>query len=261
MDREIIPTTVPPTPDRQSLGGSSVVSNLSSLSGRSGTSIEGSPVWMTAIFNYDAVCDDELSLRPGVQVKVLSKHYKISGDEGWWTGEVNNKVGIFPSDFVRKQEIVDQVSPDGEDNRLFAIRYEELEFLKVIGVGGFGKVSHAIWRNEDVAVKEALLDPGEDINVIQENTRQEAKLFWLLNHQHIVMLKGVCLQSPNLCLVMEYCRGGALNRVIRKKSLPPDVTVDWALQITNGMHYLHEEAALQILHRDLKSSNSEYFNM
>ena len=252
------PTAVPPTPDRQSVGGTSVLSNLSSLSGRSGTSLENSPIWMTAIFNYDAVGDDELSLRPGVQVKVLSRDCKISGDEGWWTGEVNNKVGIFPSDFVRKQEIVDQVSPDGEDNRLFEIRYDELDLVKVIGVGGFGKVSHAIWRNDDVAVKEALLDPGEDISVIQENTRQEAKLFWLLNHRNIVMLKGVCLQPPNLCLVMEYCRGGALNRVLPKVCLPPDVMVDWALQITSGMFYLHEEAALQIIHRDLKSSNSKW---
>ena len=26
-------------------------------------------------------------------IEVLSKDYKISGDEGWWTGKCNGKVG------------------------------------------------------------------------------------------------------------------------------------------------------------------------
>ena len=254
MDRGIA-SKVPPTPDRQSVGGSSVLSNLSGLSG---SSVDGNVVWMTAIFNYDAQEDDELSLRPGVQVKILSKDSKISGDEGWWTGEVNSKVGIFPSDFVRKQEVVDQVSPDADETRPFEINFNELTLEEVIGVGGFAKVYYGNWRGEDVAVKTALLDPSEDINVILENTRQEAKLFWVLNHPNIVMLKGVCLTPPNLCLVMEYCRGGALNKVLVNNYLSPSIMVDWLLQITVGMHYLHEEAALPLLHRDLKSSNSKF---
>ena len=44
---------------------------------------------------------------------------------------------------------------------------------------------------------------------------QEGKLFWLLKHQNIVGLLGVCLEEPNFSLVMEYARGGALNRALR----------------------------------------------
>ena len=62
---------------------------------------------------------------------------------------------------------------------------------------------------------------------------------------------------PNLCLVMEYARGGQLNVVVQKYSLPPEVIVDWALQIARGMQYLHEEARVHVVHRDLKSSNSK----
>jgi hypothetical protein len=40
------------------------------------------------------------SLRRGTLVEVLSTDAHISGDEGWWTGRVGNKVGIFPSNFV-----------------------------------------------------------------------------------------------------------------------------------------------------------------
>ena len=36
--------------------------------------------------------EDELGLTKGDVIEVLSKDYKISGDEGWWTGKCNGKV-------------------------------------------------------------------------------------------------------------------------------------------------------------------------
>ncbi len=251
-------------PDRQSLGGVSAVSGVSGVSGISSSvsgisigSVGSNPMW-TAVFDYEAANDDELTLHRGVQVKVLSKDAKISGDEGWWTGEVDNRVGIFPSNFVTKPEVVDQVSPEGHENRPFEVDYSDLEIREVIGVGGFGKVFRALWHGDEVAVKEARHDPDEPISVTLENVRQEAKLFWLLNHPNIIMLKGVCLHVPNLCLVMEYARGGSLNRVLAGRHIPPDTLVDWAMQIANGMYYLHELAPMPLIHRDLKSSNSKY---
>ncbi len=46
------------------------------------------------------VGEDELSLSKGDEIEVLSKDYKISGDEGWWTGKCGGKVGVFPCNFV-----------------------------------------------------------------------------------------------------------------------------------------------------------------
>ncbi|XP_035213319.1 mitogen-activated protein kinase kinase kinase 11-like isoform X2 [Stegodyphus dumicola] len=208
----------------------------------------------TAVYDYEAVGDDELSLRRGEQVEVLSKDSKISGDEGWWTGKIGDKVGIFPSNFVTQQDI-NRLEQVGNNSRPFEIPFSELELEEVIGVGGFGKVYRGFWRGEEVAVKAARQDPDEDISVTTENVRQEAKLFWLLNHPNIVTLKGVCLEEPNLCLVMEYARGGPLNRVLSGRKIPPDVLVNWAIQIARGMNYLHYEAPVSLIHRDLKSSN------
>ena len=49
-----------------------------------------------------------------------------------------------------------------------------------------------MWRGQEVAVKAARQDPDEEISVTIESVRQEAKLFWLLEHPNIAALKGDC---------------------------------------------------------------------
>ena len=65
----------------------------------SATGTVASGYW-TAVFEYEASAEDELSLRKGDLVEVLSKDSLVSGDEGWWTGVIEDRVGIFPSNYV-----------------------------------------------------------------------------------------------------------------------------------------------------------------
>lgn len=219
----------------------------------------------TAAYDYDASGEDELSLRRGDVVEVLSKDAAISGDEGWWTGKINHRVGIFPSNYVTYQPAVYRLpaasgSP-GAAERVpgspVHVPFGELVLQEIIGVGGFGKVYRGTWRDQEVAVKAARQDPDEDITATASSVKQEAKLFSMLLHPNIIRLEGVCLEEPNLCLVMEYARGGTLNRVLTGRRVPPHILVNWAVQIARGMQYLHEEAVVSIIHRDLKSSNSK----
>ncbi|XP_025192427.1 mitogen-activated protein kinase kinase kinase 10 isoform X3 [Melanaphis sacchari] len=212
------------------------------------------PLW-TAIYNYDAQGEDELSLKRGDIVEVLSTDAKISGDEGWWTGKLGDKVGIFPANFVTENNILENVTTVVGNAHITEIDFDELELEEVIGVGGFGKVYRGYWNNREVAVKAARQDPDEDISETVKNVKQEANLFWLLDNENIVSMLGVCLQIPNLCLIMEYARGGSLNRVLMGRKIRPDVLVDWAIQIARGMNYLHNGAPISLIHRDLKSSN------
>ncbi|KAK2913191.1 hypothetical protein QQF64_031162 [Cirrhinus molitorella] len=219
------------------------------------------PVW-TALFDYEASGKDELTLRKGDLVEVLSLDSEISGDEGWWAGKVNNKVGIFPSNYVSFKPsgygklpgsalgpaVVSELEPE-------AVDFGELSLEEVIGVGGFGKVYRGTWKGELVAVKAARQDPDEDISVTAQNVQNEARLFAMLRHPNIIALKGVCLQEPNLCLIMEYASGGALSRALAGRRIPPHVLVNWAVQIAQGMQYLHNEAIVPVIHRDLKSNN------
>jgi len=188
---------------------------------------------------------------------VLSTDAKISGDEGWWTGKLGDKVGIFPANFVTENNILENVTTVVGNAHITEIDFGELELEEVIGVGGFGKVYRGYWNNKEVAVKAARQDPDEDISETVKNVKQEANLFWLLDNENIVSMLGVCLQIPNLCLIMEYARGGSLNRVLMGRKIRPDVLVDWAIQIARGMNYLHNGAPISLIHRDLKSSNGE----
>ncbi|KAK5893799.1 hypothetical protein CgunFtcFv8_006636 [Champsocephalus gunnari] len=188
------------------------------------------PVW-TALFDYEASCKDELTLRKGDLVEVLSLDSEISGDDGWWAGKVDNKVGIFPSNYgsFKPTEfaklpctavvgeltpaVVSQFEPDVLD-------FRDLKLEEVIGVGGFGKVYRGTWRGLLVAVKAARQDPDEDISVTAQNVRQEARLFAMLTHPNIIALKGVCLQEPNLCIIMEYASGGGFEPGSGRASYP-----------------------------------------
>ncbi|XP_069966573.1 uncharacterized protein slpr isoform X1 [Bactrocera oleae] len=212
------------------------------------------PLW-SVLYDYDAKGEDELTLRRGQIVVVLSMDSNISGDEGWWTGKIGDKVGIFPSNFVTDQDpmLPDVPSAIG-DIQPHEIDYAELDVGEVIGAGGFCKVHRGYYSGEEVAIKVAP-QAGPDVESNRDNVLQEAKLFWVVKHENIVALRGVCLKPPDLCLVMEYARGGSLNHILARGKIPPDVLVNWAIQIARGMNYLHNEAPISIIHRDLKSSN------
>ncbi|XP_068159903.1 mitogen-activated protein kinase kinase kinase isoform X2 [Drosophila tropicalis] len=208
----------------------------------------------TALYDYDAQGEDELTLRRGQIVVVLSTDSEVSGDDGWWTGKIGNKVGVFPRDFVTDVDPLQQNVPSAIGNiQPHEIAYDELDIKEVIGSGGFCKVHRGYYDREEVAIKIAHQTGEDDMQRMRENVLQEAKLFWALKHENIAALRGVCLKTK-LCLVMEYARGGSLNRVLAGK-IPPDVLVNWAIQIARGMNYLHNEAPMSIIHRDLKSSN------
>jgi len=229
---------------------------------------------LDVIFDYMANGDDELTLRRGSKLEVLSTDESISGSRGWWTGRLvdSNSVGIFPANFV-----ADSAS------KLRIIDYNDLHIGETIGVGGFGHVYHGKFGDVDVAIKTAKsLASFCSIQITSQKSHgggsgdhdrsdamqqsliegllREARLFSHLKHRNIIQLLGVSpsLSTRNLYLVMEYAHGGALSYLLqqRQSGLYPTVFIEYAKQIADGMNYLHEEACEQrIIHRDLKCSN------
>ena len=89
---------------------------------------------------------------------MLSKDYKISGDEGWWTGKCNGKVGVFPCNFVAPYDLDFSDLNREELNHFYPphISYSQLKVSDMIGVGGFGKVFRGYFECKEVAIKEVL---------------------------------------------------------------------------------------------------------
>ncbi|CAI9738615.1 protein vav isoform X7 [Octopus vulgaris] len=59
--------------------------------------------YAVAIYDYSATATNQLSLRVGDRVAILSK---AGGDKGWWKGKILHygKVGYFPLTYVREEE-------------------------------------------------------------------------------------------------------------------------------------------------------------
>ena len=169
----------------------------------------------------------------------------------------NKKSSITSSNCYKNEKINEFVKIED----IPQYKFSELEIKKFIGSGGFSKVYHGIdlkdlKERKDVAVKELSINTRNGDKAIPD-FHQEAKLCWHLKHPYIIRLYGMCVDSPHYCLIMEYAKGGTLRRLLefRKTGLPPLTLIQWALQVAYGMQFLHEEAGITIIHRDLKSSN------
>lgn len=56
------------------------------------------------LFEYIPQNEDELELKVGDIIDISEEV-----EEGWWSGTLNNKLGLFPSNFVKELEVTDDV--------------------------------------------------------------------------------------------------------------------------------------------------------
>ena len=218
-------------------------------------------LWAVVVGDFQGIYGDELTLKAGERVEIVSKDVRVSRNIGWWTGRnERGKYGIFPGACVKI------LKKDGESDEEVSIEVEypfiimcsDIQLKEPIGVGGFGRVHRAIYKEQEVAVKVAKSTTFDLVKATQD-VITEAKKFAHLAHVNVCALIGVVLVK-DVCLVMEYAQGGALSEILHKKkiALPLDLILDWSHQLASGMNYLHTEIKPSLLHRDLKSSNSKY---
>ncbi|XP_044159658.1 mitogen-activated protein kinase kinase kinase 20 isoform X1 [Bufo gargarizans] len=128
------------------------------------------------------------------------------------------------------------------------IKFNDLQFYESCGGGSFGSVYRAKWLSQDkeVAVKKLL------------KIEKEAEILSMLSHRNIIQFYGAVLEPPNYCIVTEYAAGGSLYDFInsnRSEDMDMEHIMAWATDVAKGMHYLHMEAPIRVIHRDLKSRN------
>ncbi|CAN0902415.1 Cysteine-rich receptor-like protein kinase 43, partial [Linum grandiflorum] len=128
--------------------------------------------------------------------------------------------------------------------------------LNQLGHGGFGPVFKGLMPNgQEIAVKKLSLNSRQGV---REFTN-EVKLLLRIQHKNLVTLLGCCVEGPEKMLVYEYLPNKSLDYFLFDKQ--KSSSLEWTTRfrivtgVARGILYLHEEAPMRILHRDIKASN------
>ncbi|KAL7430498.1 hypothetical protein ACHAXH_001846 [Discostella pseudostelligera] len=139
---------------------------------------------------------------------------------------------------------------------------QEVILHRIIGEGTFGRVWSAKWGSSSVAVKEfvfaqaAVAGKSRQQQAIVEEIIGEAGMMAILRHPNVLQLFGCSLTAQAIWIVSELCSLGSLRQLLddRERVLSLEIRLSLALQVAEGMAYLHAQDP-PIIHRDLKSHN------
>jgi len=129
------------------------------------------------------------------------------------------------------------------------INKEDVVIGEVIAKGSFGMVKTGVYKKDGKAYKVAVKEVpmGQDEGSKLEDIRHEVDLMMEMRNPNVLDCFGFWFDNASAFIVMELCQKGDLFHV--KHDMSRDLKLDFLLQISCGMTYLHSK---QIVHRDLK---------
>lgn len=131
------------------------------------------------------------------------------------------------------------------------------EYVKTVGRGSFGvAVLVKDKDNKQYIVKQI------DISDMTERDKKEVTsevqmLAKLASHPFVVRYRLAFVEDPFLCIVMDYCQGGELHKVIaerrnKKKKFTEKEAKRMLTQLLLAVKHLHDH---HVIHRDMKTPN------
>ncbi|KAH0915930.1 hypothetical protein HID58_030376 [Brassica napus] len=124
-----------------------------------------------------------------------------------------------------------------------------------LGEGGFGSVFKGELSDGTIIAVKKLSSKSCQGNREFVN---EIGMISGLNHPNLVKLYGCCVEKDQLLLVYEYMENNSLALALSGRS---SLKLDWAARkkicvgIARGLEFLHEGAAMRMIHRDIKTPN------
>jgi tRNA A-37 threonylcarbamoyl transferase component Bud32 len=129
------------------------------------------------------------------------------------------------------------------------IPFNELEIGKEIGQGNYGRVCVGKWKQYRVALKFC-----QSRGKMDEFMREANLMIKLPPHPNVVQMYGVSIDGTQPIIVMEYCGGGSLDKLLfdTEEHISDEQKIRWLHEIALGMCHLHKH---NIIHRDLAARN------
>jgi len=128
---------------------------------------------------------------------------------------------------------------------------------ELIGRGSLGSVWQAMDQRTGrmMAVKEVLLQSGEEDDRFRASLQNEVDLYKDLRHPNIVSYLGNDLIGGRLCIYLEYMPGGSLSQLLSQfGALDEPLAAMYMRNLLEGLNYLHTRDPC-VLHRDIKGAN------
>lgn len=149
------------------------------------------------------------------------------------------------------RDILAGVAHHVDQNRLKVFDFDELEeatenFSPENKLGT--SVYHGVLHGKMLAVKRMSRDISKEVHILKR-----------INHFNLIALYGACEHGNMLYLVYELMENGCLKEWLRKKSSPEihswNCRIRIALDVANGLLYLHNFTSPAYVHKDITSSN------
>ncbi|CDJ49113.1 CMGC kinase, CK2 family, putative [Eimeria brunetti] len=140
-------------------------------------------------------------------------------------------------------------------------RVGEYEIVSVVGSGSFGKAVLVRDKTGRKLIMKLINTRQMNKEDIEEAKREIQVLSKLVDAPFIVHYRNAFNDTyhgyPHLCIVMDFCEGGDMAKLIRERKRQrkyfSEVTLrTWLLQLAIALDYMHKH---KILHRDLKPAN------
>ncbi|XP_073118909.1 serine/threonine receptor-like kinase NFP [Henckelia pumila] len=138
-----------------------------------------------------------------------------------------------------------------------------LDKYRVFGIDELKEATNGFdekWVIQGSVYKCAIDGEVYAIKRMKWNAYQELKILQKVNHGNLVKLEGFCIEpeEANCYLLYEYVENGSLNSWLHQRK---NEKISWktrlriAIDVANGLQYIHEHTRPKVVHKDIKSSN------
>lgn len=138
-----------------------------------------------------------------------------------------------------KQTVISRTTEPIKSKETRYIRFDDIVIGQKIGQGQFGKIYEGKWVGRKTFAIKKISFQSESRNICAQ-FRQLMSNVLKFSHKNVVKLYCACVESPDLCFVMEFMEGSLYDHLYVMESQFNDIEKTFIItEISCGLAYLH----------------------